>query len=248
VSADALAQSVAGRLATSIIERQADGARARILLTGGSIATRALEAFAALPALSGIDASGVDMWWSDERFLPMGAEGRNDSRTREILGGRFPVPERNLHSIPGPPLAHSPEDSARQYAATLHAAVRPEDHADVPAFDIALLSIGEDGHVASLFPEHPALHGTTSVVAVHGAPKPPRERVSLALRSLCAATEIWLMASGRAKAPAVRMTLEESAGPLQVPAAGVFGRVRTLLLIDDEAAAQLPVNIGRPGS
>ena len=246
-SADALAQSVAGRLATSIIQRQAAGERARILITGGSIATRALEAFAALPAVSGIDPTGLEVWWSDERFLPMGAASRNDSRARQLLSGALAVPERNLHSISGPPRARTAEDSACQYAASLQAAVKPEDHADVPAFDIALLSIGEDAHVASLFPEHPALRATTSVVAVHGAPKPPGERVSLTLRSLCAATELWLMASGPAKAGAVRMTLDESAGPLQVPAAGVFGRIRTLLLVDDAAAARLPADVGRRG-
>ena len=246
-SPEVLAQSVAGRLATLIIDRQADGGSARILLAGGAIVGRALDAFASLPALTGIDGRRVNVWWSDERFVPMGSQDRNDQRAWEIMRRVLGVPEHNLHRISGPQQAIGLEAAARDYAVRLRAAALPEDHSEVPAFDVAVLSIGEDGHVASLFPEHPALHGTASVVAVHAAPKPPSERVSLGLSSLCAAKEVWLLASGLQKATAVRLMLDSTAGALQVPAAGVFGRVRTLLLADEDAASRLPSDVGRPG-
>ena len=112
--------------------------------------------------------------------------------------------------------------------------------------DILLLGIGPDAHVASLFPEQPALHDERSVAAVHGSPKPPPTRITLTLPSLNAARETWILASGAGKASAVRLALSDSAGPFQVPAAGVRGRERTLFLIDEDAASKLPRSMGRP--
>ncbi len=134
------------------------------------------------------------------------------------------------------------------YAADLAAAARPQDRVGVPSMDILLLGIGPDAHVASLFPEQPALHEERSVVAVHGSPKPPPTRVTLTFPALNAARETWILAAGSAKAGAVRLALSDSAGPFQVPAAGVRGRERTLFLLDEAAAAKLPAGMGRPGA
>ena len=66
-----------------------------------------------------------------------------------------------------------------------------------------MLGVGPDGHVASLFPEHPAVHEEErSVVAVHGAPKPPPTRLSLTFPALNAAREVWFLVSGEEKAGA----------------------------------------------
>ena len=73
----------------------------------------------------------------------------------------------------------------------------------VPAFDVLMLGIGPEGHVASLFPGLPALGDDRPVVAVRDSPKPPPTRLSLTLPSIQAAREIWILASGEEKADAV---------------------------------------------
>jgi len=85
------------------------------------------------------------------------------------------------------------------------------------------------------------------VVAVRGSPKPPPVRLSLTLPSINAAREVWFVVAGADKAKAVRNALS-GAGPVQVPAAGARGRSRTLWLLDDAAASELPRNLARAAS
>lgn len=247
--AEALAEAVAARIITTLVERIATADHANICLTGGGIGIAVLAAVAANPGCHSVDWGRVDVWWGDERYLPEGHVDRNETAARAALLNRVPVDERRVHPIAGPWASGSDvESAAAAYAAELAAAARPQDHAGVPSMDILLLGIGPDAHVASLFPEQPALHDERSVAAVRGAPKPPPVRVTLTLPTLNAARETWILASGAGKAGAVRMALSDSAGPFQVPAAGVRGRERTLFLIDEGAASKLPAGMGRPGA
>ena len=108
-----------------------------------------------------------------------------------------------------------------------------------------LLGVGEDGHVASIFPEHPAAYETRPVAAVRGSPKPPPIRLTLdPARRSTAASEVWLIAAGAEKAGAVALALG-GAGAIQLPAAGVHGRAHTLWLLDRESAAKLPPSVLR---
>ena len=118
----------------------------------------------------------------------------------------------------------------------------------MPTFDVLMLGVGPDGHVASLFPEHPALHETDrTVVGVRGAPKPPPVRVSLTMPVLRTAGEVWLLAAGAEKAAAVSMALS-GAGEVAVPAAGAQGTRATLWLLDRAAAAKVPPALVRISS
>jgi len=126
-------------------------------------------------------------------------------------------------------------------AEELAAAARPGT-ARLPHFDVLLLGIGEDGHVASVFPEHPVAYETRVVSAVRGAPKPPPVRITLTLPAINTAEEVWLIAAGPDKASAVGMALA-GAGPVQVPAANVHGVSQTLWLLDRAAAAGVPPGI-----
>ena len=112
----------------------------------------------------------------------------------------------------------------------------------LPHFDVVLLGIGEDGHVASVFPEHPVGDETRRSSAVRDSPKPPPIRITLTLPTLNTADEVWVIASGDGKAEAVGMALA-GAGPCQVPAAGVHGAERTLWLLDRAAAAEVPAKL-----
>lgn len=242
-----LAQAAAGRLITTLVDRIAATGHAHVCLTGGGIGTAVLAAVAASPARDAVDWSRVDVWWGDERFLPEGDAERNETSARAALLRHVPLPDSRVHPIPGPWAAHSDVDeAAAAYATELAAAARPEDHAQVPSMDVLLLGIGPDAHVASLFPGQPALHDERTVAGVRGAPKPPPTRVTLTLTAITAAREVWILAAGAEKAGAVHLALSEGAGAFQVPAAGARGRERTLMLVDDAAAAKLPAGMGRP--
>jgi 6-phosphogluconolactonase len=246
--APTLAAAVAARLVTRIVDAQWASGSAHVCLTGGRLGTAALAALASSPARDAIDWSVLHVWWGDERHLPAGDPERNETQARAALLDRVPLTAAYVHA----PAALAPDvdvdRSAALYAADLLAASRPEDHASVPSFDVLLLGIGEDAHVASLFPQSPATYESDrSVVGVHGSPKPPPERVTLTFSAICAAREVWLLGSGAGKADAVRLALSD-AGPVQIPAAGARGRERTLLLLDEDAAASIPTKLRRIAS
>ena len=246
---DLLAEAVAARLVTRLVDAQAAASTASVVLTGGGLGASTLAALAATPARDAIDWDALDVWWGDERFLPAGHPERNETQARDALLDHVPLDPARVHPMPPSdgPDGDDPEAAAERYAATLRSSARPEDHGPVPSFDVLLLGVGEDAHVASLFPGHPAVYDERPVVAVRGSPKPPPTRLSLTLPSLNAAREVWFIVAGEAKAGAVRMALS-GAGPVQVPAAGPRGRQRTLWLLDRTAAGRLPSSLGRLAS
>lgn len=241
-TADLLAAAVAARLVTRVVDAQAARGEASVVLTGGGIGIAVLRQLAAAPAAGAVDWSRVELYWGDERFLPAGHPDRNETQAREALLDHVDVPAARVHPMAASdgPLGDDPDVAARDYAELLARQSRPEDHGDVPAFDICLLGIGEEGHVASVFPNSPAAYETErTVVGVRGCPKWPPLRVSLTLPAIRAASEVWVVAAGESKAGAVSMALA-GAGEVQFPAAGVSGRRRTLWLLDRAAAAKLP--------
>jgi 6-phosphogluconolactonase len=244
-----LAKAVAARLVTGLIDAAAARGTASVVLTGGGIGTAVLAELSAAQAADAVDWRHLDVWWGDERFVPTGDQDRNETGAREALLDKVDVDPSRVHPMPGPdgPDGDDPEAAAARYASWLRGATHHEDHGEVPSFDVLLLGIGPEGHVASLFPGMPALYDERTVVAVRGSPKPPPIRLSLTLPAIHAAREVWVIAAGLEKAGAVQLALS-GAGPVQVPAAGARGRQRTLFLLDRAAASQLPSDLGRPSS
>ncbi|MEV6008973.1 6-phosphogluconolactonase [Streptomyces sp. NPDC051976] len=244
-----MARAAAARLITKIVDAQAARGAASVVLTGGRNGNALLAALAESPARDAVDWSRLDLWWGDERFEPDGDPERNVTQARAALLDAVPVDPRRVHPMPASDGPYGDADTAADaYAAELAAAAGPEDHGPVPAFDVLMLGVGPDTHVASLFPEHPGVRETErTVVGVHGSPKPPPTRVSLTLPAIRAAREVWLLAAGEDKAGAVAVALS-SPGEVQAPAAGARGRFRTLWLLDKAAAAKLPPALYPPAS
>jgi 6-phosphogluconolactonase len=248
--ADVLAEAVAARLITRIVDVQAARDNASVVLTGGRVGGATLAAVAGSRARSAVDWAHLEVWWGDERFLPTGDTERNETQARAALLDDVSVDPRRVHPMPASDaadVAGDPDAAAELYTAALAAAARPENHGGVPGFDVLLLGVGPDAHVASLFPDQPALYETRPVVAVRGAPKPPPIRLTLTLPAIRNAEEVWLVVAGEDKAAAVRMALS-GAGEIQVPAAGARGRHRTLWLLDRAAASALPPGLERIAS
>jgi 6-phosphogluconolactonase len=244
-----LAQAVAARIITVVVDTQAARGEASIVLTGGGIGVATLRELANSPARYAIEWSRLSIWWGDERFLPSGHPDRNETQAREALLDFVDVDPARVHPMPASDGVDGDDldAAAERYADELAAAAQPDDHGASPSFDILLLGLGPDGHIASLFPEAPALYDERLVVPVRGAPKPPPTRISLSLETINSAREIWLIAAGEEKAGAARLALS-GAGPTAVPAAGVSGRLATRWLLDRAAASRLPSELARPAS
>jgi 6-phosphogluconolactonase len=245
--ASLLAKAAAARLITRLVDAVTAHGSASLVLTGGGIGTAVLTELAATPARDAVDWRHVDIWWGDERFLPEGDPERNETGAREALLDQVDVDPARVHPMApsNGPDGDDPEAAAARYAGELARVATPEDHGPVPSFDIMLLGIGPEGHVASLFPGMPALYDERPVVAVRGAPKPPPTRISLTFPSITAAREIWILAAGGEKAAAVALALSDDVGPKQVPAVAARGRQRTLFLLDTQAAAKVPAGCDR---
>ncbi|WP_406860230.1 6-phosphogluconolactonase [Streptomyces sp. HUAS MG47] len=245
-----MAQAAAARLITEVVDAQAARGSASVVLTGGRNGNGLLAALGSAPARDAIDWSRIDLWWGDERFLPEGHPDRNVTQAREALLDLVPLDPARVHAMPASDGPYGPDADAAAagYAAELAAAAGPGDRTGVPEFDVLMLGVGPDTHVASLFPESPGARETElTVVGVHSAPKPPPTRVSLSLPAIRAAREVWLLAAGEDKAKAAALALS-GAGEVQVPAAGAYGRSRTLWLMDAAAASALPRELYPPAS
>ncbi len=245
-----LAAATAARLVTRLIDAQVRRGAASAVLTGGSVGTQVLAEVAASPANRAVDWTRVQLWWGDERFVSADDGDRNAVQARSALLealAALGMPEGAVHVMPasddgtdgGGPL--DPDAAADRYAAELAAAARAEGVAGpLPVIDVLMLGVGPDGHVASLFPDHPSLaegqEAGRQVIAVRDSPKPPPTRLSLTLPVIRSAEEVWLVVGGSDKADAVAEAL---AGPGRLPASLVTGAARTLWLLDRDAAGRL---------
>ncbi|MFC7488862.1 6-phosphogluconolactonase [Knoellia sp. CPCC 206453] len=227
-----LSDAIAARLLTAIADAQAARGVVHVSLTGGSLGSDLWTSMLALPAQSAVDWSRVELWWGDERYLSAGDKDRNDVQNDAAGLASLPLDQARVHRVLGPEASDSAEASATAYAELLRAS-------GAGAFDVMILGVGPDGHVASLFPGHPAqLSVDALAIAVHDSPKPPPDRVSLTFEALRRSREVWFIVAGADKAEAVANGVA-GADPSVNSAAQVKGEQRTLWLIDADAAQNL---------
>jgi 6-phosphogluconolactonase len=233
-SADELATTVAGAFLRLVAVRQATGDIPQVALTGGTIADKIHREIARLGADSDVDWSRVDFFWGDERFVAPDSDERNAVQTRVAMLDALPVDPARVHEIPSTADAADVDAAAAAYAATVRAMGSGR-------FDLLMLGVGPDGHIASLFPGFPQLDLRDVVTAgVTGSPKPPPERVTLTYEALARSEEVWFVVSGRDKAEAVGRALAAQPPDVhEIPAVGVRGQVATIWFLDRDAASQV---------
>ncbi len=242
--AGAVAQAAAQAAAEHLVEALAERGQAHLVLTGGTVGSKTAAALPAALAGTGADLSGLHLWWGDERFVAMRSEDRNDEGVREscleplLEAGVRP---EHVHRAPCPADGMTLEQAAARYGQELDYAGgdTPFRTHGLAFFDVLMLGVGPDGHVASLFPQHPAQRDTAgTAIPVEDSPKPPSQRISMSWPVLNSARHVQLLAAGQEKAQAVR----GGHGPIDpwtVPASAVRGLESTTWFLDEEAASAL---------
>jgi 6-phosphogluconolactonase len=233
---EALATAVAGELLTRLADAQESGVVPHIALTGGGIAEDVHREIANLTTAAAertVDWSRVVIWWGDERFVAPDSSDRNALAAREAFLGPAGVDPANVHEMPSTADAADVEAGAAKYSEEL----RAHGSGD---FEIVMLGIGPDGHIASLFPGYPQLDVDDRIaVAVTDSPKPPPERISLTFAALNRARSVWFLVSSEEKSEAVARALAEGTDVHDTPAAGVRGLEETIWFLDRPAASRL---------
>ena len=213
----------AARLVAQRLAEQA-GAGGSIVLTGGSTPRRAYELAAELAP----DWSRAELWWGDERCVPPDDENSNYGMAKRALLDRLEREPAAVHRMHG---ELGRDAGAEEYEREL---------AGVGAFDLVLLGLGPDGHIASLFPNFPTLDVTDrSAIGSEAGHEPFVDRISLTLPRLCATRELLFLVAGEDKADAVARALagepsRETPGSLARAADGA-----TRAVLDRAAASRL---------
>lgn len=224
-----LAGLIGAHLCSHLAGLQAGGTVPTLALTGGGIGVAALVA--AAKRTDGPNWQRIEYYFGDERYLPFDDPERNAVQARAALLDPRGVAEDRIHEMP----------SAGALSVDQAAAAYPLPD----RFDLVLLGMGEDGHVASLFPGRFEVLTTQRLVSIVDSPKPPPERISLSLAEIRRAHHVWLLVSGTRKAAALaRAAAGFDSTDLQVlqecPAAGAVGTHATQWFVDTDAAAELP--------
>jgi 6-phosphogluconolactonase len=167
----------------------------------------------------------LHLLWLDERAVAVGAPERNDGPTLAAWqeGGALPA-----HVHPMSAEAADLDAAADAYAVTLHAATRGGP------LDVSLVGIGEDGHFASLFPNHAGLSELATVFAVTDSPKPPPRRLTLGLGPISQSRQVVILALGAAKGDVARRAGQ---GPDRALPVSLLPKSNSVWYLDDAAAA-----------
>ncbi|WP_203337875.1 6-phosphogluconolactonase [Nocardioides limicola] len=223
---------VAEAVSTALIARlaavQSSGRTPSVVLTGGTVASLVHRAVAASVDGLDVDWHDVDFWFGDERYVDSWSEDRNAGQARRDLLDHVDADPRRVHEMPAADSGLTLDEASAAYADEIRA------HAP-DGFDLVMLGVGPDGHVASLFPGFPQLVADGETVPVTDSPKPPPERISLTFAALNRTPAVWFLVTGAAKAAAVAAARASGADIGEVPAAGVRA-AETIWWLDSEAA------------
>ncbi len=228
--ADGAARAAAAHIESLIAARTSSGEDFSLALSGGNT-PRPLYRRLAADYRDRIPWARVNIFWSDERYVPHDDPRSNYRMARETLLDHVPVSPGHVYPMPTEPA--NPDEAAWRYERTL----RANFSGARSSFDLILLGIGSDGHTASLFPNSPALDETQRCVVVAAAPVEPKVRLTFTLPALNRADTVFFVVTGADKAPALRRIVKDSPDPHLCPAAGVRPPRGTVIWWVDAAAA-----------
>lgn len=204
-NADALARAAAEAWLSEIAAASRAGKTHCVALSGGRIAQNFFAATVALAAVRKVSFDCVQFFWADERCVPPTDPDSNFKMAAELLLAPLKIIADKIHRLRG----EDPPQVAVNIAQSELCRLAPQNQQSQPVLDLIFLGMGEDGHVASLFPNADAkiLDISVPFLVVENSPKPPPTRISLSYKTIFAAKNIWILISGAGKAAALRESL-----------------------------------------
>jgi 6-phosphogluconolactonase len=198
----ALASTAAARFIEIVSEAVRVRGRAIVSLTGGSTPKRMYQALARNPA--SLPWQHIHLFWGDERAVPPDHDDSNYGMADDALIAHVPIPPAQVHRMKG---ELPPERAAREYEREL-----------MGTFDLMLLGLGDDAHIASIFPGSAVLDEQEHRVAAPWAPHLETYRITLTPPALLNARRVLMVVAGAHKAAAVKAALEGPLDPRRWPA------------------------------
>lgn len=233
------ADKAAKGLAEAVAESYAAAVKAKgcftLVLSGGSL----LNTLSVLTSVKSISWDKVHVFYVDERNVAHSSADSNHKGATDSLLSKVAIPAANVHAITeGLPV----DGAALNYEGRLYglpASALPRNADGFPVFDLIVLGVGPDGHIASLFPNRPEIAESKRwVLPIADSPKPPAERITMTLPVINAAKDVVVYATGEGKAEIVQRALEVQSLPGALPAQMVRPSAGKLTWMVDVAAAQ----------
>lgn len=217
---DELARAVAGRWLDEIEAANRAGMNHCVALSGGRITQKFFASTVEQARERKTSFAGVHFFWADERCVPPDDPESNYRLANELLFAPLQIPSGQIHRVLG---EAAPEVAMTTAEKELRKYAKPTENQ--PVFDLIFLGMGEDGHIASLFPNAKPISTNDakckdSFLFVSDSPKPPPRRISLTFNAIAAAKEVWVLASGSGKETALRESISEKG---QTPLGRVIG-------------------------
>ena len=232
-----LYRQAAAEFAQLAVEAVAKRGRFAVALSGGTTPQGLYAAIVADAKLrEAVPWDRTLVFWGDERQVPPGHPDSNYGMAREVLLSKVPVPEVNVHRIQGE--LSDASEAARRYEDDIRAALGLAA-TELPRFDLVLLGLGADGHIASLFPGTDAIREQRRAALANWVDTLRAWRITLTLPAINRARSIMFLVCGEDKAEAVKSVLEGPSPPEPLPARLVRPRSGKLLWFMDPAAARL---------
>jgi len=229
---DALSRGALEELLDALRDAVRQRGRFAIALSGGRTPAK-LYALWAHAEEHGVSTpwNRVHLFWGDERYVPHDDLLSNYRMAREALIAHVPIPAANVHPMPTD--RSGPEKAAEAYESELRAFFGSEP----PAFDVQLLGLGVEGHIASLFPNSPALEEKRRWVAAVEAPAQPPRRLTLTPAVLSQGRNTLFLVAGADKREIIQaLAAEPASKPSQYPAGRIRPAGRVLWFLDRAAA------------
>ena len=224
---DLLVGAVAHRWLEFLRQQPADGRRPLVALGGGRVFSDFLRVATLEIRAHTVDLTRVEFFWGDERCVPPDHPESNYRLALESFFKPLGIGFSQIHRLRG---EVDPAEAARAAEAVLRVTAGAGVTGQ-PVLDLVFLGMGEDGHVASLFPEAiPEVTESTAVYLPVVGPKPPVQRLTLSYPAIAAARQVWVIASGRGKEAALEASLRPDG---TTPLARVLRDRRSTVLFSD---------------
>jgi 6-phosphogluconolactonase len=209
-NADDLARAAADAWLDEIEAANRAGKTHCVALSGGRIAQKFFATTVKQAKARAVAFERVHFFWADERCVPPTDPDSNFKMANELLFLPLNIAAEKIHRLRG-------EDSpsvAVEIAESELCRIAPQNKNHQPVLDLIFLGMGEDGHIASLFPNAPVKTVGISVpfLVVENSPKPPPTRISLSYKTIFAAKNIWILVTGHGKESALRESLSPKGG------------------------------------